>query len=166
MKTQAEINAKIRNGTALVMTATEFKQHVRNGDTITCDEVDVVTTGTFGVMSGTYAVLSIPIAEKKAFKTADRVWLNGVPAVPGPCPNENLGLVDLMVYGTAHANASYGGGHLFRDLVQGNPVDVVVQNGKHLPAPSLSEILDLHALQPPGAHSKIIPRWSTPGPDR
>ena len=127
MKTQAEINAKIRNGTALVMTATEFKQHVRNGDTITCDEVDVVTTGTFGVMSGTYAVLSIPVAEKKAFRTADRVWLNGVPAIPGPCPNENLGLVDLIVYGTAHANARYGGGHLFRDLVQGNPVDVVVK---------------------------------------
>jgi len=127
MKTQGEINAKIRSGTAVVMTAAEFKQHIRNGDKITPDEVDVVTTGTFGVMSGTYAVLSIPVAEKKTFKTADRVWLNGVPAVPGPCPNENLGLVDLIVYGTAHANASYGGGHLFRDLVEGNPVDVVVK---------------------------------------
>jgi uncharacterized protein (DUF39 family) len=46
MKTQGEINAKIRNCTALVMTAAEFKQHIRNGDTITPDEVDVVTTGT------------------------------------------------------------------------------------------------------------------------
>jgi len=120
----------------------------------------VVTTGTFGVMSGTYAVLSIPVAGKKAFKTADRVWLNGVPAIPGPCPNENLGLVDLIVYGTAHANARYGGGHLFRDLVQENPVNVVVKhNGKRLPAPSLWKILDLHALQPPGAHSKTILRW-------
>ena len=127
MKTRGEINAKIRSGTAVVMTAAEFKQHIRDGDTITPDEVDVVTTGTFGVMSGTYAVLSIPVAEKKAFTTADRVWLNGVPAVPGPCPNENLGLVDLIVYGTAHANTSYGGGHLFRDLVEGNPVDVVVK---------------------------------------
>ena len=127
MKTQGEINTKIRNGTALVMTAAEFKQHIRNRDTITPDDVDVVTTGTFGVMSGTYAVLSIPVAEKKAFIKADRVWLNGVPAVPGPCPNENLGLVDLIVYGTAHANASYGGGHLLRDLVQGNPVEVLVK---------------------------------------
>ena len=80
MKTQDEINDKIRNGTVLVMTAAEFKQHIRKGDTITPDEVDVVTTGTFGVMSGTYAGLSIPVAEKNAFKTADRVWLNGVPA--------------------------------------------------------------------------------------
>jgi putative methanogenesis marker 16 metalloprotein len=127
MKTPGEINAKIRNGTAVVMTAAEFKQHIRDGDTITPDEVDVVTTGTFGVMSGTYAVLSIPVAEKKAFVKADRVWLNGVPAVPGPCPNENLGLVDLVVFGTAHANNSYGGGHLLRDLVSGNPVDVVVK---------------------------------------
>lgn len=127
MKTPSEINAKIQNGTVLVMTAAEFKQHIRAGDTITPEEVDVVTTGTFGVMSGTYAILSIPVAKKKAFKTADRVWLNGVPAVPGPCPNENLGLVDLIVYGTARANAGYGGGHLFRDLVQGDAVDVVVQ---------------------------------------
>ncbi|MCX6699882.1 MAG: methanogenesis marker 16 metalloprotein [Methanomicrobiales archaeon] len=127
MKTTGGINAKIRNGTVLVMTAAELKQHIRNGDTITPDDVDVVTTGTFGVMSGTYAVLSIPVAKKKAFFKAERVWLNGVPAVPGPCPNENLGLVDLIVYGTAHANASYGGGHLLRDLVQGNPVDVVVK---------------------------------------
>ncbi|MDO9549539.1 MAG: methanogenesis marker 16 metalloprotein [Methanoregula sp.] len=127
MKTQGEINAKIRNGTVLVMTAAEFKQHIRDGDTMSPDDVDVVTTGTFGVMSGTYAVLSIPVTEKKAFIKADRVWLNGVPAVPGPCPNENLGLVDLIVYGTAHANASYGGGHLLRDLVAGNPVEVLVK---------------------------------------
>jgi putative methanogenesis marker 16 metalloprotein len=127
MKTQGEINAKIRNGTVLVMTAAEFKQHIRDGDTMSPDDVDVVTTGTFGVMSGTYAVLNIPVAEKKAFIKADRVWLNGVPAVPGPCPNENLGLVDLIVYGTAHANASYGGGHLLRDLVAGNPVEVLVK---------------------------------------
>jgi putative methanogenesis marker 16 metalloprotein len=126
-KTLSEINAKIRSGTAVVMTAAEFKQQIRNGEVITPREVDVVTTGTFGVMSGTYAVLSIPVAEKKAFMKADRVWLNGIPAVPGPCPNENLGLVDLIVYGTARSNATYGGGHLFRDLVQGNPVDVVVK---------------------------------------
>lgn len=126
MKTVEEINTKIRNGTAIVMTAAEFKQHIRKGNMMTPADVDVVTTGTFGVMSGTYAVLSIPVAEKKAFTTADRVWLNGVPAVPGPCPNENLGLVDLIVYGTAHASARYGGGHLFRDLVQGHAVDVVV----------------------------------------
>jgi len=127
MKTLSEINAKIRSGTALVMTAAEFKQHIRNGKKITPADVDVVTTGTFGVMSGTYAVLSIPVAEKKAFKTADRVWLNSVPAVPGPCPNENLGIVDLIVYGTAHADRTYGGGHLFRDLVQGKPVQVAVE---------------------------------------
>jgi putative methanogenesis marker 16 metalloprotein len=130
MKTVGEINAKIRNSTAVVMTASEFKQHIRDGDKITPDEVDVVTTGTFGVMSGTCAVLSIPVAEKKAFFKAERVWLNGVPAVPGPCPNENLGLVDLVVYGTAHTTSSYGGGHLLRDLVSGEPVDVVVKAQK------------------------------------
>lgn len=125
-KTVSEINEKIRSGTAVVMTAAEFKQYIRNDEKVTSRDVDVVTTGTFGVMSGTYAVLSIPVAEKKAFLKADQVYINGVPAIPGPCPNENLGVVDLIVYGTSHANASYGGGHLLRDLVQGNPVEVVV----------------------------------------
>ncbi len=66
-KTVSEINEKIRSGTAVVMTAAEFKQYIRNDEKVTSRDVDVVTTGTFGVMSGTYAVLSIPVAEKKRF---------------------------------------------------------------------------------------------------
>jgi putative methanogenesis marker 16 metalloprotein len=75
-------------------------------------------------MSGTYAVLSFPIAEPCSFIRANRVWINGVPTSIGPCPNERLGIIDLMVFGTSHSkeNSNYGGGHLLRDLVEGKEV--------------------------------------------
>ncbi len=127
MKTMAELDEKIRNGSAVVYTAAEFKRLVREGADVTAAEVDVVTTGTCGVMSGTAAILSVPVAEPGTFERAERAWANGVPCMPGPCPNERLGLLDLIVSGTAHAGAGYGGGHLFRDIVEGREIEVVVE---------------------------------------
>ena len=129
MKTVEEINKKIAHGSAVVYTAAELKKLIADGETITAADVDVVTTGTFGVMSGTMAVLHIPVAPPGTFRQAETVRLNGVPAIPGPCPNEGLGSVDVMVYGTSHASHTYGGGHLFRDLVEGNEVCVEVESG-------------------------------------
>ena len=127
MKTMREIDQKIRNGSAVVYTAAEFKQLIREGGEVTAADVDVVTTGTCGVMSGTAAILSVPVAAPGTFERAERAWLNGVPCMPGPCPNERLGLVDLIVSGTAHAGAGYGGGHLFRDIVEGRDIEVLVE---------------------------------------
>jgi len=127
MKTVAEIDEKIRNGSAVVYTAAEFKRLIREGAEVSAADVDVVTTGTCGVMSGTAAILSVPVAEPGTFERAERAWMNGVPCMPGPCPNERLGLVDLIVSGTAHAGAGYGGGHLFRDIVAGREIEVVVE---------------------------------------
>ncbi len=127
MKTMREIDEKIRNGSAVVYTAAEFKRLIREGAEVSAADVDVVTTGTTGVMSGTAAILSVPVAEPGTFERAERVWANGVPCMPGPCPNERLGLVDLIVSGTAHAGAGYGGGHLFRDIVEGRGIEVVVE---------------------------------------
>lgn len=128
MKTIEHINKKIASGTAVVCTAAEFKHRIADGETITAADVDVVTTGTFGVMSGTLAVLHIPVARPATFRQAEKVWLNGVPAIPGPCPNEGLGSVDVVVFGTSHASRTYGGGHLFRDLVEGKEVNVEVES--------------------------------------
>ena len=89
--------------------------------------MDVVTTGTFGVMSGTMAVMMVPVVEKCSFEKADSIWLNGVPAQPGPCPNERFGVVDLVIHGTSHEDDRYGGGHLFRDLVKGKEIDILVE---------------------------------------
>jgi len=122
-----EIRERIRNKCAVVLTASEFKKQVdeREPDKLLRD-VDVVTCGTCGVMSGTYAVLSVPVSPPGTFLRADTVTLNGVPAIPGPCPNERLGLVDLIVYGTAHASPTYGGGHLFRDIIADQELHVEV----------------------------------------
>ncbi len=127
MKTITEINEKLREGSAVVYTAAEFKRLIREGAEVSAADVDVVTTGTCGVMSGTVAILSVPVAEPGTFERAERAWLNGVPCMPGPCPNERLGLLDLIVSGTAHAGAGYGGGHLFRDIVEGREIEVVVE---------------------------------------
>ncbi|MCQ6963654.1 methanogenesis marker 16 metalloprotein [Methanolobus chelungpuianus] len=127
MKTIEEINQKIARDEAVVMTAAELKSKIRTGEDVTAEDVDVVTTGTFGVMSGTMAVMMVPVAKKCSFERADAIWLNGVPAQPGPCPNERLGVVDLVINGTAHADDRYGGGHLFRDLVKGDEIDILVE---------------------------------------
>jgi putative methanogenesis marker 16 metalloprotein len=128
MKTIEGINGKIAAGTAVVCTAAELKKRIAEGETVTAADVDVVTTGTFGVMSGTLAVLHLPVTASGSFRHAEKVRLNGVPAHPGPCPNEGLGSVDLVVYGTARADATYGGGHLFRDIVAGEKIAVDVES--------------------------------------
>ncbi|MEM4447342.1 MAG: methanogenesis marker 16 metalloprotein [Candidatus Jordarchaeales archaeon] len=127
MKNIDEINAKILSGDAVVLTAEELKRMIRGGEEVRAEDIDVVTTATCAVMSGTAAILVIPVAERGAFERAEMAWLNGVPAFPGPCPNERLGVVDVIVYGTASASRDYGGGHLFRDLVEGKTVEVRVE---------------------------------------
>ncbi|MDD1730143.1 MAG: methanogenesis marker 16 metalloprotein, partial [Methanospirillum sp.] len=117
-----EIRDRIRKGTAVVLTASEFKTRITEGESL--QDVDIVTCGTCGVMSGTYAVLSVPVAPPGTFLRADTVSLNDVPAIPGPCPNERLGLVDLIVYGTTHASPRYGGGHLFQDIIADRDIHV------------------------------------------
>lgn len=124
MKTTQEINNRIRSGEAIIIPAPEFKKRIRDGEKFTVEDVDVVTCGTFGVMSGTYSVLTVPVASPGTFRKAGSLFLNGVPAYPGPCPNERLGLIDCIVYGTAHRDDHYGGGHLFADLAAGKTIEV------------------------------------------
>ena len=118
--THSEILNKVERGEAVVMTAEEVSRLVESGDKSRLEEVDVVTTATRAVMSGTYAIFSFPVARPASFLRAKRVWINGISAQVGPCPNENLGVLDLVVFGTAHSRdrPNYGGGHLFRDLVE------------------------------------------------
>lgn len=112
-----EIEERILKGKAVVLTAQEVAQAVAEGSPLSIDDVDVVTTATRAVMSGTYAVLSFKVSEPDSFLRARSATINGVPAMVGPCPNERLGVLDLVVFGTAHRDAKYGGGNLFRDLV-------------------------------------------------
>ncbi len=133
-----EIARKVENKEAVIMTAQEVSDRLQTGESSQLCEVDVVTTATRAVMSGTYAVLSFPVAKQASFLRARKAWINGVQAVVGPCPNENLGILDLVVPGTAHSRSrpDYGGGHLFRDLAERRPVhvDVETDDGRRLEA--------------------------------
>ncbi|HNR58982.1 MAG TPA: homocysteine biosynthesis protein, partial [Methanothrix sp.] len=124
----SEIGAKVARGDAIVLTAQEVGEALADGGRLAPEEVDVVTCATRAVMSGTYAVLSFPAASPGSFVRAKGARLNGVPALVGPCPNERLGHLDLIVFGTAESreDSRYGGGHLFRDLVEGEDVRVEV----------------------------------------
>ena len=125
-----EINQKIDKGEANIYTAEEFKKLIKNDNAPSFDEVDVVTCGTCGVMSGTAAILNFIISEPGEFIRASEVYLNGVPAYAGPCPNEWLGSVDVILHGTAHSihDESYGGGFLLKDLLEGREIDVRVES--------------------------------------
>lgn len=125
-----DINEKIKKGEANVFTAQELKEAIKNEEDIKFDDVDVVTTGTCGIMSGTAAIFHIGVTEPGVFQKAKSVHLNGVPAFPGPCPNELLGSIDVIAYGTEHSvrDHEYGGGFLFKDILSGKDIDVEVES--------------------------------------
>ena len=131
-KTISQINEKIKNGEANIYTAEEFKKLIKKDDAPDFDEVDVVTAGTCGVMSGTAAILNFIVSPPGEFIRANEVYLNGVPAYAGPCPNEWLGSVDVILHGTAHSiyDENYGGGFLLKDLLEGKPIDVRVESAE------------------------------------
>ncbi|MCD7781925.1 MAG: methanogenesis marker 16 metalloprotein [Methanosphaera sp.] len=127
-KTIEEIKEKLDSNDAIVLTAQELKNKIHDGEDVTIDDVDVVTCSTSGVMSGTTALLHIPVTEPGVFNKAEKVYINGVESYPGPCPNELLGSIDVIVYGTNHSQTieNYAGGSLIKDLLDHKEVDVQV----------------------------------------
>lgn len=168
-KTLAEIQEKIDRGDVVVMTASEVCDWVRRGKTVSLQDVDVVTSATCAVMSGTYAVLSFKVAEPDTFIRARKVWLNGVPAQVGPCPNERIGILDLIVIGTAESktNPNYGGGHLFRELVECKPIAVEIEtiDGKRLSATTTIKDIPLAMLYATRNAFKNYLAFVNPGDD-
>ncbi|WP_340819308.1 methanogenesis marker 16 metalloprotein [Methanolobus sp. WCC4] len=130
----SKIREKLDRKEAVVMTAQEVSELVAKGEDVSAMDVDVVTTATRAIMSGTYAILSFPVNSPAHFKRASKVLLNGIPAHVGPCPNERLGILDLIVFGTAHSTYehNYGAGHLFRELVEGKNIEVSVETDENV----------------------------------
>jgi uncharacterized protein (DUF39 family) len=89
-KTYEEINEKIRKGEAVVVTAEEMIEIVEElGVVKAAEEVDVVTTGTFGAMCSSGAFLNV--GHTKPRMKMEEIYLNGVPAYGG------LAAVDLYI---------------------------------------------------------------------
>lgn len=130
-KTFQEINEKIKTGRAVVVTAEEIIDLVRQkGEVAAARQVDVVTTGTFSTMCSSGAFLNF--GHTKPPIKASRVWLNNVPAYAG------LAAVDVYLGATEPAvddplnkvypgEFKYGGGHVIQDLVAGKTVTLVAE---------------------------------------
>lgn len=148
-RTIENINKKIENQDCNIYTAEEFKKLIEDDDAPAFDEVDVVTTGTCGVMSGTSVVFNIIVAEQGSFMRAKNIYMNGVPGNVGPCPNERLGSVDLILNGTSKSleNPSYGGGFLFKDILEGKEIDIMVETLEGDIIESTTSIDDIQTAQ-------------------
>ncbi len=132
-KTYEEINEKIKNGKAVVVTAEEVIEIVKDkGAKKAADEIDVVTTGTFGPMCSSGALLNT--GHTKPRMNYKRAYLNRVPVYCG------VAAVDLYIGVTAMPDDDpankvfpgkfeYGGGHVIEDLVSGK--DVVFEATSH-----------------------------------
>ena len=120
LRTYEEINEKIKRGDAVVMTADEFVEYAkRYGVEKAAEEVDVVTTGTFGAMCSSGAFINFGHAEPPIKMW--RCWLNDVPVYKG------LAAVDAYIGATAASETKgidYGGGHVIEDLVSGKEVEL------------------------------------------
>lgn len=125
-RTYQEINDKIKQGQAVVVTAEQMVGIVRDrGPEQAARAVDVVTTGTFAPMCSSGAFINFGPTDPPI--KASKVWLNGVPAYAG------LAAVDLYLGATEPAcddplnkvrpgTFEYGGGHVIHDLVAGKPI--------------------------------------------
>lgn len=71
----SQINKRIDDGEANIYTVDEFKKLIKNDDAPSFDEVDVVTCGTCGVMSGTAAILNFTVSKPGEFIRASEVFL-------------------------------------------------------------------------------------------
>jgi len=135
-RTYSEINRKISKDKAVVLTVQELIEKIRDGENVSFDDVDVITTATKALMSGIAGIFSFRLTPPKKIRKFIKVSLNGIAAFPGPCPNEFLGIVDLILYGTNHSTTieNYSGGMLFRDLVEGKTIKVCAEgeNGELL----------------------------------
>lgn len=120
MKTYAEINEKIKQGKAVVFTAEEIIDVVKEkGYTAAAREVDVVTTATFGPMCSTGAFLNFGHSDPPIRMA--KVWLNDVPAYAG------IAAVDAYIGATELSETkgfAYGGAHVIEALARGERIEL------------------------------------------
>ncbi|MHA1821831.1 MAG: homocysteine biosynthesis protein [Promethearchaeota archaeon] len=120
-KTIEEINERIKQGNVCVVTAEEMIEIVREkGVKVAAEEVDVVTTGTFGAMCSSGAFLNFGHSDPPI--KMEHLWLNDVHAYHGNAA------VDCYIGASRPADREsphgekYGGGHVIEELVAGKIV--------------------------------------------
>ncbi len=128
MRTIKEINEKIKKGQVVAITAEEVIELVqKKGIKKAAQEVDVVTTGTFGPMCSSGAYFNIGHSKPRIKIGGGTCTLNDVPVYPG------FAAVDVYLGATAipdddprnkvfPGEFKYGGGHVIQELVAGKDV--------------------------------------------
>jgi uncharacterized protein (DUF39 family) len=128
VKTVEEINEKIRKGKAVVVTAEEIIDYAsEKGVRKTAQEVDVVTTGTFGPMCSSGAYFNVGHTKPRIKLGGGKVYLNDVPVYAG------VAAVDFFLGATAMpeddprnkifpGKFAYGGAYILEELVAGKDV--------------------------------------------
>ena len=127
-KTIEEINEKIKKGKAVVLTAEEIIDYaVDKGMKKAAQEIDVVTTGTFGPMCSSGAYFNVGHTKPRIKLGGGKTCLNDVPVYTG------LAAVDFFLGATAMPDDDprnkiypgkfgYGGAHVIEELVAGKDV--------------------------------------------
>ncbi len=127
-KTIEEINEKIKEGKAVVVTAEEITGIAREeGVKAAAEKVDVVTTGTFAPMCSSGAYFNIGHAKPRIKLSGGRAYLNDVLAYAA------FAAADLFIGANAlpdddprnrvhPGEFNYGGGHVIEELVAGKDV--------------------------------------------
>ncbi len=117
-KTYNEINQKIKSGEVVVVTAEEMIKIVEeDGIKVAAEDIDVVTTGTFGPMCSSGAFLNFGHSDPPI--KFEHLWLNDVKAYHGNAA------VDCYIGCTRMSDVrrfEYGGGHVIEDLVSGKSI--------------------------------------------
>jgi uncharacterized protein (DUF39 family) len=128
VKTIEEINEKIRKGKAVVLTAEEIIDYAsEKGIRKTAQEVDVVTTGTFGPMCSSGAYFNVGHTKPRIKLGGGKIYLNDVPVYAG------FAAVDFFLGATAMpeddprnkifpGKFAYGGAYILEELVAAKDV--------------------------------------------
>ncbi|MDD3365306.1 MAG: homocysteine biosynthesis protein [Syntrophomonas sp.] len=120
-KSYEEINEKIKRGEAVVVTAEEVIGIVaEKGYAKAAQEIDVVTTGTFGPMCSSGAFINFGHSNPRI--KMKKVWLNGVEAYSGiAAVDAYIGAGQLPENDPENkvfpGRFTYGGGHVIHDLL-------------------------------------------------
>jgi L-aspartate semialdehyde sulfurtransferase len=130
VKSIKDINAKIKKGKAVVVTAEEMITVLKKrGSSYAAKNIDVVTTGTFAPMCSSSIYINIGHPKPRIKLGGGRVYLNGVEAYSA------LAAVDISLGANAlpeddprnkvyPGEFKYGGGHVIEDLLGGKDIDL------------------------------------------
>lgn len=128
IRSYEEINQKIKNGTVVVATAEEIIDIAAEcGIKEAAKKVDVVTTGTFGIMCSSGAFLNFGHTKPKM--KMQKVWLNDVFAYSSiAAVDAYLGATEVREGDSLNnehpGRFTYGGGHVIEELIAGKEINM------------------------------------------